>query len=56
MFILILGEKTADGFYGAKVVLHHVNDAGKIEKYRAKMEKSSEKTTFFTVEKFLIYR
>ena len=56
MLILILSEKTADGFHGAKVVLKHVNDAGKISKYRSKMEKSSEKTTFFTAEKFLIYR
>lgn len=56
ILILILGEKTADGFHGAKVVLNHVSDAAKIAKYRSKMEKSSEKTTFFTVEKFLIYR
>ena len=48
-------KKTEDGFDGAKVVLKYVDDKDKIAQYRAKMEKSSEKTTFFTVEKFLFY-
>lgn len=56
MLLLILDEKTEDDFYGAKVVLKHVNDADAILKYRSKMEKSSDKTTFFSVDKFLIYR
>lgn len=56
MLLLVLNEKTSDGFDGAKVVLKHVDDVGLISKYRSKMEKSSEKTTFFSVEKFLIYR
>jgi hypothetical protein len=55
MLIMILTEKTDDGFDGAKVVLKHIGDKDKIAKYRSKMEKSTEKTTFFTVEDFLIY-
>lgn len=56
LLILCLDEKTEEGFDGAKVVLKYVSDSEKIKGYRAKMEKSSEKTTFFTVDKFLIYR
>lgn len=55
MLLLVLDEKTEDGFDGAKVVLKYIDDADKIASYRSKMEKSSENTTFFTVEKFLIY-
>jgi flavin reductase (DIM6/NTAB) family NADH-FMN oxidoreductase RutF len=55
MLIMVLPEKTADGFDGAKVVLKYIDDKDKIAAYRSKMEKSSENTTFFTVEKFLIY-
>ena len=56
MLLLVLDEKTEDGFDGAKVVLKLVKDASLVSKYRSKMEKSSEKTTFFSVQKFLIYR
>lgn len=56
MLLLVLNEKNEDGFDGAKVVLKYVDDAEKTANYRSKMEKSSEKTTFFTVEKFLSYR
>lgn len=56
LLILVLDEKNKEGFDGAKVVLKYVNDPNKILKYRAKMLKSSDKTTFFTVEKFLSYR
>lgn len=55
ILILVLAEKTEDGFDGAKVVLKPVSNPAKITAYRSEMEKSSEKTTFFTVEKFLIY-
>ena len=55
MLIMVLPEKTEDGFDGAKVVLKYIGDKGKIAKYRSKMEKSTEKTTFFSVEDFLIY-
>lgn len=55
ILIVLLGEKTEDGFDGAKVVLNYIGDEEKVTKLRAKMEKSSEKTTFFSVEKFLIY-
>lgn len=55
ILILALDEKTDDGFDGAKVVLKHVSNGYRIADYRKKLEKSSEKTTFFTVEKFLIY-
>lgn len=55
MLIMILQEKTEDGFDGAKVVLKYVEDKDRIAKLRSKMEKSSEKTTFLTVEKFLSY-
>lgn len=56
ILLLILDEKNEDGFYGSKVVLKYVEDAEKINTYRSKMEKSSDRTTFFTAEKFLIYR
>lgn len=56
LLILALNEKNKDGFDGAKVVLKYVDDPAKISKYRAKMLKSSDKTTFFMVEKFLSYR
>lgn len=56
ILILALDEKTADGFDGAKVVVKYIGDPDKVAGFRSKMEKSSEKTTFFTVEKFLIYR
>lgn len=56
MLLLVLNEKNEDGFDGAKVVLTYIDDADKIANYRSKMEKSSENTTFFTVEKFLSYR
>lgn len=55
IMIMILQEKTADGFDGAKVVLKYVEDKDKIAKLRSKMEKSSENTTFLSVEKFLSY-
>lgn len=55
ILLLSLDEKTPDGFDGAKVVLKYVSDTNEIKKYRSLMEKSSEKTTFFSVEKFLIY-
>lgn len=55
ILIMVLAEKTSDGFEGAKVVLEYVDNAGKIADYRSRMEKSSENTTFFTVEDFLIY-
>lgn len=55
ILLLVLDEKTDDGFDGAKVVLNCVSDSDKIAKYRLKLEKSSERTTFFTVEKFLVY-
>ena len=55
MLIMILQEKTEDGFDGAKVVLKYVEDKDKIAKLRSKLEKSSEKTTFLSVEKFLSY-
>lgn len=55
LLIMVLPEKTADGFEGAKVVLKYIDDKDKIAAYRSKMEKSSENTTFFAVEKFLIY-
>lgn len=56
ILIMVLNEKNEDGFDGAKVVLKYVGDSEKVSKYRSQMEKSSEKTTFFTVEKFLAYR
>lgn len=56
ILILSLAEKMENGFDGAKVVLKYVSDSEKVKGYRSKMEKSSEKTTLFTVEKFLIYR
>jgi len=56
VMLLILPEKTADGFDGAKVVLKYIDDEEKIAGLRSKMETSTEKTTFFTVEKFLNYR
>ena len=55
ILLLVLDEKTEDDFDGAKVVLNYIDDKEKIHGYLAKMEKSSEKTTFFSVEKFLIY-
>ncbi len=55
MLIMVLSEKTEDGFDGAKVVLKYIEDKAKIAEYRAKMEKPTENTTFFTVEDFLIY-
>jgi hypothetical protein len=55
IMLMILQEKTEDGFDGAKVVLKYVEDKDKITKLRSKMEKSSEKTTFLSVEKFLSY-
>ena len=55
MLIMILQEKTEDGFDGAKVVLKYVEDKDKIAKLRSKLEKSSENTTFLSVEKFLNY-
>jgi hypothetical protein len=55
IFLLVLAEKTEDGFDGAKVVLNYVSDPELVKKYRSGMDKSSENTTFFTVEKFLIY-
>lgn len=55
MLLLILQEKTEDGFDGAKVVLKYVEDKDQIAKLRSKMEKSSENTTFLSVEKFLSY-
>ncbi len=55
MLIMVLPEKTEDGFEGAKVVLKYIDDKDKIAEFRSKMEKSSENTTFFSVEDFLIY-
>ncbi len=55
VMLLILPEKTEDGFDGAKVVLKYIDDKDKITGLRAKMKESNEKTTFFTVEKFLNY-
>ena len=55
ILLLLLDGKTEDGFDGAKVVLKYIGGKDKVAKLRAKMEKSSEKTTFFSVEKFLIY-
>lgn len=55
MLLLILDEKTEDGFEGAKVVLKYIENKDKIEKLSTKMEKSSERTSFFSVEKFLLY-
>ncbi|MBT3382339.1 MAG: hypothetical protein HN778_18090 [Prolixibacteraceae bacterium] len=56
VMLLILPDKTEDGFDGAKVVLKYIDDKEKIADLRSKMEESTEKTTFFTVEKFLNYR
>ncbi len=56
ILLLVFNEKTENGFDGAKVVLKYIDDADKITKYRSKLEKSSEKTTFFSVENFLSYR
>ena len=55
VMLLILPEETEDGFDGAKVVLNYIDDKEKIAELRSRMEKSTEKTTFFTVEKFLNY-
>lgn len=55
ILLLVLNGKTEDDFDGAKVVLKYIESADKIAKLRAKLEKSSERTTFFSVEKFLIY-
>ncbi len=55
ILLLVLNGKTEDDFDGAKVVLKYIDDSDTIVKLRAKMEKSSERTTFFSVEKFLIY-
>lgn len=55
ILLLVLNEKTEDEFDGAKVVLKYIDDQEKIAELRAKMEKSSENTTFFAVEEFLIY-
>lgn len=55
IMLMVLPEKTIDGFDGAKVVLKYIEDIDKITKLRSKMEESSERTTFFTVEEFLIY-
>ena len=55
MLIMILQEKTEDSFDGAKVVLNYIEDKDKITKLRSKLEKSSENTTFLSVEKFLSY-
>ena len=55
VMLLILPEKTEDGFDGAKVVLKYIGDKDKIAELRSKMKESTEKTTFFTVEMFLNY-
>lgn len=55
MLIMVLAEKTEDGFDGAKVVLKYIEDKDKIAEYRSKIEESTENTTFFSVEKFLDY-
>ncbi len=55
VMLLMLPEKTEDGFDGAKVVLKLIEDKEKIARLRLKMENSTEKTTFFKVEKFLNY-
>lgn len=55
VLLLVLSEKTEDGFDGAKVVLNYIDNPDKVAAYRKKMEKSSERTTFFSVEKFLLY-
>ena len=55
IMLLVLPEKNEDGFDGAKVVLKYIDDEEKIKALRSKMEKSSERTTFFSVEKFLLY-
>lgn len=55
IMLLILPENTEDGFDGAKVVLKYIEDEKKIAELRSKMENSTERTTFFTVEKFLNY-
>ena len=55
VMLLILPEKTEDGFDGAKVVLKYIEDKDKIAELRSKMENSTEKTTFFKVEKFVNY-
>jgi len=55
ILLLVLNEETEDGFDGAKVVLKYIDDSKKVAQLRSKMEKSSERTTFFSVEKFLLY-
>ena len=55
VMLLILPEKTEDGFDGAKVILKYIEDKDKIAELRSKMKNSTEKTTFFTVENFLNY-
>lgn len=55
MLLLILSEKTEEGFDGAKVVLKYIEDKDKISDLRLKLEKKTENTTFFTVGKFLSY-
>ena len=55
ILLLVLNEETEDGFDGAKVVLKYIDDKEKVAQLRSGMEKSSERTTFFSVEKFLIY-
>jgi len=55
ILIMVLAENTKEGFEGAKVVLKYVEDKDKISDYRSRLKKSTENTTFFTVEDFLIY-
>jgi len=55
MLLLVLPGKNEDGFDGAKVVLEYISDTDKIAELRSKMEKSTERTTFFSVNKFLLY-
>ena len=55
VMLLMLPEKTEDGFDGAKVVLKYIEDKDEIAELRSKMENSTEKTTFFKVKKFLNY-
>lgn len=52
---LILKEKTTEGKGGAKVVLKYIDNKEKIKKLKEKLEKSSDATTFFKIEKIMAY-
>ena len=55
VLIVALFEKNEEGFDGAKVILKYINNDDKIEELKAKLEKSSETTTFFEIVKIMPY-